>query len=425
MNEEALVQDKKFNVKLYPIYKSLSWDLLFYYAISFIFLTTTKGISASNVLFYDAFYPVFKFLLQIPSVVIVNKFGNRKGMIWGNIFVCANILIMILATNLPMLIFSQFLCALGFSLKNITESNILFDSIEKSNKRNDLFAKIDGRSSSFFYYFDAITSLATGFLFVVNGYLPMLICLILCILSTLLSLKFKEVKSSNIKKITIKENLHDIHVGFKFIFQSRRLKSLIIFYSLLMSILTIRSSLSSSIFTDIGLPEQYFGITYAVFQIVAGFASNKQDWFHNRFKNKTLTVFGLTCTISMIFLGLCEIIGFSYGFTLGVILIMLSLQCGVKGPFNTLIKRYLNSFATSSMRTKIYTAIEIPYGLLRAIICFICSLLLDVTNTSYVYVILGCIFTVIMIFLLDHMKHTVGLKPEEYSKKDIEFVEIH
>jgi hypothetical protein len=127
----------------------------------------------------------------------------------------------------------------------------------------------------------------------------------------------------------------------------------------------------------------------------------------------------------MIAIGFCQIIGLNFGLTLEVILLMLMLQCAVKGPYHTLIKRYLNSFSTSSMRTKIYSAIEIPYGILRALLCFVCSALLKFTTTSYVYIILGCTFTVIFIFLLDHMKNTVGLKPEEYEEKDIKFVEIH
>lgn len=424
MNEQNIIDNKKYNVKLFPIYKALSWDLLFYYAISFLFLTGTKGISASDVLFYEAFYPIFKFILQIPTTIIINKFGNRKSLILGNLFVSASILLMIVANGLPILIFSQFLSALGFSLKNLTETAFLYDSIEKSEKRNDTFSKIDGRSSSFYYYIDAITSLTTGFLFVVNGYLPMLLCFLLCVIATLISFNFKEVSQNKTEKINIKENLTDIRDGFKFIFQSSRLKSLIIFYSLLTSILSLRSSLSSSIFTDIHLPEQYFGITYAIFQIISGVASSKQAWFHNKFRNRTLTVFGLGVTLSMIAIGLCEITNLNYGLSLEIILIMLAIQCAIKGPYNTLIKRYLNSFSTSSMRTKIYAAVELPYSLVRAGICFICSALLDITTTSYVYVILGCIFTVIMIFLLDHMKHTVGLKPEEYSKKDIEFVEM-
>lgn len=117
---------------------------------------------------------------------------------------------LILSNGLPILIFSQFLSALGYALKNLTESNLLYDSIEKSNKRNDLFARVDGKSSSFYYYIDAITSLTTGFLFIINGYLPMLLCFIICIFSTMLSLKFKEVLNLETKNVSIQKSLTDI-----------------------------------------------------------------------------------------------------------------------------------------------------------------------------------------------------------------------
>ena len=210
MNEQTLIQNKKYNVKLFPLYKAISWDLLFYYAISFLFLTNTKGISAADVLFVDAFYPIFKFILQIPNTAIVNKLGNRLSLILGNIFVASSILLWILADGIPILIVSQFLSALGFSLKSLTETNLLYDSIEKSDKRNDIFSKIDGKSSSYYYYIDAITSLITGFLFVINGYIPMLLCFGLCILATLLSFSFKEVEKTKSENISILDNINDI-----------------------------------------------------------------------------------------------------------------------------------------------------------------------------------------------------------------------
>lgn len=212
--------------------------------------------------------------------------------------------------------------------------------------------------------------------------------------------------------------------GFRFIFQSNRLKSLISFIAIFNTLLALRSTLQSSILTDIKLPEQYFGIIYAVFQIISGIAANKQEWFHKRYKNRVLTVFSLTFTLSMIAIGFCEIIGLNFGLSLEVILIMLAIESGIKGPYYTLQKRYLNSFSTSSMRTKIYSCCDVSYCIISTIACFICSALLDITTTSYVYVILGCVFTVIFIFLLDHMKYTLGLKPEEYSEKDIKFVEL-
>lgn len=200
---------------------------------------------------------------------------------------------------------------------------------------------------------------------------------------------------------------------------------MIAFIAIFDAVLAVRTTLQNSILTDLHLPEQYFGIIYAISQIVSGIASNKQQWFHNRYRNRTLTVFSLSFTFSMIAIGLCQVIGLNIGLTLEVIFIMIAVQYTIKGPYYTLAKRYLNSFSTSTMRTKIYTCSDFSYCIVRTVICFICSALLDVTSTSYVYVILGCVFTVIFIFLLDHMKHTVGLKPEEYPEKDIKFVEIH
>ena len=51
--------DKKTNVNLYTRYKMISWDLLFYYAIIFLFFTETKGINAADVLLAESFYPIF------------------------------------------------------------------------------------------------------------------------------------------------------------------------------------------------------------------------------------------------------------------------------------------------------------------------------------------------------------------------------
>ena len=159
-------------------------------------------------------------------------------------------------------------------------------------------------------------------------------------------------------------------------------------------------------------------------QIVSGIVTNKQAWFHNRFKNRALTFFSLCFSFSFIAIGFCEIIGLNIRLTLEILFIMFILQCAVKGPYYTLAKRYLNSFSTSSMRTKIYSCEDILYCSIRAVFCFVCSSLLDVTSTSYVYIIIGCISTVIFILMLDKMRYTVGLKPEEYDKKDIEFAEM-
>lgn len=416
-----------YNMKIFPIYKALSWDTLFYYAIEFLFLTQIKGLTAAQVLFTDAFYPLFKFILEIPSNIIVNKLGKRRSLILGNLFVVADMICLILASNIYMVILAWFFSAFGYAIKNLTESNLLYDSISKSDKRGEQFSKIDGRASSIYYYFDAISGISTGFLFVINGYLPMVLSLIICVISLLLSFNFKDVDSSSEEEPapSIKDILLDLKQASKFVVKSNRLRSLVIFDGFFCAILAMYSTLRSSILTDINLPEQYFGLVYAGLQLVSGIASANQNKFHNRYKNRTLSVFATRTTLSFIVIGIATMIGLNFGLTLEIILLMLVVQYSIKGPYYTLAKRYLNNFTTSSMRTKISLISDLLYSLIKTILCFICSALLEVTTTSYVYIILGCVFTVFFIFLLDYMKGTVGLKPEEYKKEEIEFSEIH
>ena len=40
---------RKHNMKLFPIYKTLSWDYIFFYTIHFLFLTQVKNINPADV----------------------------------------------------------------------------------------------------------------------------------------------------------------------------------------------------------------------------------------------------------------------------------------------------------------------------------------------------------------------------------------
>ena len=84
-SNEELIRKREHNQTLYKFYKMFSWDLLFYYAISFLFLHETKGLSTSQIIFADAFYPLFTIILQLPCTILVEKFGKKKSLILGNL----------------------------------------------------------------------------------------------------------------------------------------------------------------------------------------------------------------------------------------------------------------------------------------------------------------------------------------------------
>ena len=166
-------------------------------------------------------------------------------------------------------------------------------------------------------------------------------------------------------------------------------------------------------------------IVLIVLGIVSGISAKNQNRIHNKFTNKTLAVISVPTTISCIIMGLCLIGKFNFTVILIILLVLFFIQFLAKGAFYTLIKRYLNNFTNSSLRSKITSAYNLVESIARAGVALCASWLLKITTPSNTVLVLGCVITIIIVLLLDSMRNKVGLKPEEYSKKDIEFLELH
>ena len=413
------------NMKIYPIYKMLSWDLLFYYSINFIFLTQVKGISASNVLLTEASYPIFKILTQLPLTALVERIGKRNSLIIANSVNVFSVLSYIIASNLGFVFLGQFLSAVAFNIKGIVETNLLYDSLPKDGKRGHAFSKIDGKGIAWYYYADAITSVASGFLFVINGYLPLILCLICCLISTILAFKFNDVKKSEQEIVSAKQYIKNVKHSLKYMLQSNRLKYLFAFGASFAALLGVLISLRSGTFEQIGVPEQYFGVIFASLGIISGITAKNQNKIHNKFTNKTLAVISIPTTISCIAVGFCVLGNFKLNATLIILIVLFLIQFISKGAFYTLIKRYLNNFTNSELRSKITSAYNLIESIARAGVALLTSWLLKITTASNAMLFVGCILTIVIVLLLDKMRDKVGLKPEEYPKKEIEFLDVH
>lgn len=414
------------NMRIYPIYKMLSWDLLFFYSINFIFLIQVKGISASDVLFAEACYPIFKIILLVPLTALINKIGKRNSLILANSINALSVLSYIVAKDLNFVILGQLLSAITFNIKGIVETNLLYDSLPKDGKRGNAFSKIDGKGMSWYYYADAVSSVASGFLYVINGYIPLILSLICCLLSVVLSFMFNDIKKADQVEITnTKQYITDLKNSLKYMLQSDRLKYLFIFGATFSALLSVLISLRSGTLEQIGVPEQYFGIIFAILGITSGITAKNQNKIHNKFTNKTLAVISIPTAVSCMLIGFCVSGNFNMQITLTMLISLFLVQFLAKGAFYTLIKRYLNNFTTSSLRNKITSAYNLAESISRAILSLIASWLLQKTTTSGTVFVLGCIVTIALVLLIDKMRDKVGLKPEEYPKKDIEFLELH
>lgn len=433
--EKILNKKRKKNIKIYHLYKIFSFDLLFYYAISFLYLNSYHGLTAAQIIFADAFYPIFKILFQIPLSIMTEKFGKRTSIIIGNSSIAIYIIFILGCKSTTLLIISNIFMALGFVFKNLCESNLLYDSLPSVSNKQKLFSKIEGKSSALFYIFDAFTCLISGFLYTINPNIPIIMCLICAVISFILCHFFTEMPNDITNPdylhnkyensiSSLKQYTRNLKNAFRFIFSSKRLRSLIYFNAIQYSTIYLLISYRRSLLEEIGVNSQSVGIIFALLGIASGIGSILSHKINKLLRNKTLTYFSLYYAFSIIISGLVVALNIPYIPMLAIVIIMLLIQFFIRGPYFTLIKQYLGSFSNSQMRVKILTANYIIEGIVASLLSFLGAGLLTITNTANASIIIGSSIFIIFIILLEYMNLHVGLKPDEYKPSEINFKEV-
>ena len=414
MNNTEEIQNKKINARLYPIYKMLSWDLLFYYSIIFLYLVQAKNFSASQVMLGEAFFTASCFVLQIPIGLLVDKIGKKRSLVIANICMCLFSFILLIIQNFNQLLIGYFIDAIGYVLRTVCETNILYDSLPIGKRRGNLYSEIDGIGASRYYVVDAITSLIAGYAFVLNPYLPIIFCFIANIISTILATRFRSIKLQN-EQVEVKEGVREyfrqLGEAIRFTKKSKRIFCLLLYFGLVSGLIYNLTTFRSSVLEGISIPEHYFGIIFAISQMVAAICAKAQIFIHKRFRNKTLAVLGIPLTISCIIIGFLAMIGTSTTFKV-IIVLLFVFQGAIKGAYNVLIYRYLNNFTNRKIRTKLATIRNMFYNISSILISLFGAMLLNYTDSANTIIIVGCMMTILIILLLDYMRGKVGLNPE-------------
>ena len=419
---------RKRNMKLFPIYKMLSWDLLFYYTINFLFLTQIKNINASDVVLIDSFYALFIMVLQIPINVIIAFLGKKKSLVIGNITLVIYMLIIIFSRNIFDLILANFISAIGFGIKETIQAVLLKESIPPSKYKNQIFSKLNSKGATGYYTLNMISKVIAGYLFTINGYLPMICSLIILIISTIISMGFIEPNpkgNTSLKKAMGNEEIKNIKSGFKFVLKSERLKALILSAAFICSLLSILGNYAVNLLEDINLSSILIGYAGALNSLINAIASKKENKFNSILKNKSLTVLSLTLSISALVAGICGISRIRENLV-GIIIILSTYMIFgfINGMYYTIIDRYLMNFANKEIDTQINSVYNLFRNATKMIFGYLASFILGVTTSANALIIVGIIFTIIYISISQYMKTRLGLKPDEYSKEERKYDEL-
>ena len=371
--KEELQKMRKTNMKIYPTYKKLAWDYLFYYTIDFLFLTQVKNLSSADVVLASSVKALFGILLQIPANIIVEFLGRKNSAILGNILNCLYIVMFMMTGNIYDLIFAKFISSLAFSLKEIAEPSILNASIPPSKYKSNILAKINAKGSSGYYILGAFSKIIGAILFEFNTYLPFILSLLMLVIVTIMSMGFIEPvkrKEKTNQNGIVKKQLKNIEDGFKYILKSNRLKALIIASALIVSLLSILLNYHTSILQYVKIPTYIIGFIAAGMSVVSSMASKMQGKFHNKFRNKSLITVALIASISTIIAGSVGIIADKSKIFIGVIIFAIMMARFSHGMYYTLIDKYFTNFSNKDIDTKIFAVKNLVVNMTSAIMGF-------------------------------------------------------
>lgn len=426
MEEKILARKRKNNMRLYPIYKMIGLDWIFYYGVRVLFLTQVKNISPSDIVLSGSVYAFFYIIFQISNSILIDKIGKGKGIVLGQTLNFIAMCMILYCPNFAWLLLAQITCAMGFGLKGISESSLLNSSLPKSKMKSEIFSKIDSGGYSKFCFIGASSVLISGFLYAVNPYIPIIMCLCANFIAILIARNFidiEEVTKSNEGNETKKITVSDLKEDFKFIFKSTRLRTLLIMLGVLWGIIDVYATYQETLLKELNIPSYYIGFMLAGFQMLVGVFSKNSNEFNRKHKNHTLTYIGLMLTIGSIALGIITIFKIPFEIQLMIVTFVFIARAYGKGLYQVLKKRYMNNFSDNKILPRIYSVNGITCNIARMLIGIIASMLLKITTLANSLLILGLLCTGMVIFLAFYSKSRLGLKPEEYRKEDIKRIE--
>ena len=414
------VKVRKHNLRLYPKYLMLGYDLLFFYGIRVMFLLDVKGITESQILLAATVYALSMIVMQVPATLLSSKIGYKNTAIAGNIFNIIWAILMITFDGFAGLALSQFISGVAFALKFVSEPNLLSTSIPQAPtyQRNEIFSRLDKKGFSRYCIFSAISTVISGFLYNINPYIPIFMCLICVIAATAISFNFNDIQEVESKE-SFKDYIKDLKKGYKFITKSKRLRALLVMTGAVWGIIVLLDSYQLTLLQDIGATSVQVGFIFAMFELTRGLFSNTALDFNKKFKNRSLTNILLTFAIGFILAGIIAMSQLPFYTKLIIIVVILLIMGAANAIDQILAKKYVNNFASTKILPAIYSSKSICDNIFRTIITLLGSAIVGIYNIDIAMIVMGIFILILTLVLTVYSKDKLGLKPEEYTQKDI------
>lgn len=376
-------------IKIYPIFYGLTADLIFWIAINTLFLTTVKNLSAAEINSIDTISTAIGIGFQFFLVKIVRKIGNIKAVRLGTTLLFLSVVLNTFSTAYWGFLIAEISYVVGFVFKHM-DNVILVKNLKFMNKSEE-YIKLQTRGNTIYSFVTLIVSLISGFLFNVNPYIPMAICMIICFINILLTFLFYEAPI-NYEKEETKNQKQNF---------SKLIILMFVLYGLFYAMIALGQK-NSKLFIQQDLQEFLSLDKVAIFMSVFIFISRISRLIsnlvflkvYNKLKNKMLFLLEILLSTSFALLLIGNFIGRSM---IGIIIMAIGFFTFllIRDPFDTYMRKTLFANNKSKNQDKIINYITLSRKICSLIYGIIVTAML--LKLNYVYVmtlllILSCLF---------------------------------
>ncbi len=373
------------NVKLMYAVKFFFW-MHFFSAVIIPFFTQWGELKFSEVLYLNAWFMFWIFLLEIPTGTIADFISRRASIILASFTGIIAVLIYISYPHIAVFMVGEIFFAISFTLMSGADEALIYDSMledkeEKGSKK--IFAKLE----SFKLAGIVIGALLGGVIAKFMGLrAPVFLMVIPISISLIISLFLRE---PSVKRESEKEKYTTIlKKGVKFFFRSKTLKILTLDMIIVNSIAWLIIWFYQPFLSKAGVAIVYFGVVHSLMSFSQILTISNFSGLEKILRKKKNLLFLTTLIPGLSFIVL--------GITDNVIPVIAAiLVCSAfglsRGP---LFSNYLNKFIPSNERATVLSTVSMLRTFLIVILNPIAGLLGDwsISGTMSIFGILLIIF---------------------------------
>lgn len=473
-NEERKDFYMNRNIKVLPLYYAFTWDVMFVFTISTLFLTSQKGLSFSQVIMLESFRTLFTCIMCIPISKLFEKVPATTCSRISNLGFIGFLLLSIFGTSYIWFIFAEFFLALAYSIKSVKDNSMLNDSLRLVNRDKD-YQRIYGGGLSVYYIAEAIGAIVITYIYNWQPYACYYISLAVVILILLYSFLIKnpekfepsniqinakveseipiknENKNENIIKKDVKIDINAENIennkkqnkklrkrnttkqkpdGYLKILLTPMFLTMIIYLLFYRGVLAVDTSAFKTylnILTDNGIiPVVVIGYLFAGVRLCTFISTKYQFKFNLKFGVRSLILFNVLAILTFVINGVTYMIAPASILSLVIISISSIIQSSIRMPNQIFCNNYMQVCLKRKNIERAYAIrSSIEFGA-YSMMSFVYAGILELMNNDYgkTNLIYISIFAVpLIISLIVFLRALIKKHTEKYTIIKEEYVE--